>query len=95
MKQQRPSLPETTTTRIKKTNVILSEASEFVAPAVGRNNQFRRKSNGPAFLCVQTQVEWTCIFPQLQRTSRTNLHFSSPFQQSPQVQPHWLLGIAT
>jgi DNA ligase-1 len=29
--------------------VILSEASEFVAPAFGRNKQIRRESNGPAF----------------------------------------------
>jgi hypothetical protein len=33
----------------KNKSVILSEASEFVAPAFGRNNQFRRESNGPAF----------------------------------------------
>jgi hypothetical protein len=28
--------------------VILSEASEYVAPAFGRNKQFRREPNGPA-----------------------------------------------
>ena len=34
---------------IENSSVILSEPSEFVAPDFGRNNQFRRESNGPAF----------------------------------------------
>jgi threonylcarbamoyladenosine tRNA methylthiotransferase MtaB len=34
----------------ENSSVILSEPSEFVAPAFGRNNQFSRESNGPAFL---------------------------------------------
>ena len=34
----------------ENSSVILSEPSEFVSPAFGRNNQFSRESNGPAFL---------------------------------------------
>jgi hypothetical protein len=40
-------------------SVILSEASEYVAPAFGRNKQLRRESNGPAFPLR--------MFPQLRR----------------------------
>jgi hypothetical protein len=52
--QGRPRLSDATVSVVTNPNkkekcVILSEASEYVAPAFGRNNQFRRESNGPAF----------------------------------------------